>query len=272
MNPFSLRKKLRNHQSNDTVPLLASPQPEPESLYTRTGQQAIGYGEEIIHALLRNLREGEIADLDALWELFPFYVNVVATAKVAIGKTPAQPISPPKRAEPFVSEYLVSSMFLAQCHAYLTSQKGFERLHLVTGQKVGDNRRTLDYMSKVALSEQSAVGAVADPLALKQALMEMDEWGHALYALYHSHPGHGALATRPSSIDLATHERYERRYPLIGCIFVEDGHLRFFSATTPFSISICGKGVIPINEDEHIFKIQNPRAARFLSYDTLAGS
>jgi proteasome lid subunit RPN8/RPN11 len=270
MNPFSLRKKLLSQQLSDTVPLLTGPQPEPESVYARTRQQAIGFGEELIHGLLHNLREGEITDLDALWELFPFYVNVVATAKVAIGKTTA-PTSPPKRAEPAVSEYLVSSMFLAQCHAYLTSQ-AVERLHLVTGQKVGNNRRTLDYMSKVALSEQSAVGAVADPLSLKQALMEMDEWGHALYGLFHSHPGHGALATRPSSIDLATHERYERRYPLIGCIFTKDAHLRFFSASTTFSITICGKGVSTINEDEHIFKIQTTGAPRFVSYDTPAGS
>jgi hypothetical protein len=97
----------------------------------------------------------------------------------------------------------------------------------------------------------------------------MDEWGNALYGLFHSHPGQGAPATRPSSIDLATHERYERRYPLIGCIFVRDGTLRFFSATTTFSITICGKGVATINEDEHVFKIQNPRAPRFISYETI---
>jgi proteasome lid subunit RPN8/RPN11 len=137
--------------------------------------------------------------------------------------------------------------------------------------RLSSTRRTLAYMSKVALDEQSAVGAVANEHSLKQALLELDAWGKALHGLFHSHPGAGVLATRPSSIDLATHERYERRYPLVGCIFVRDGHVRFFRHTSePFQITICGTGVVPVAEDEHVFKIQHPSQSRFVSYETLA--
>jgi proteasome lid subunit RPN8/RPN11 len=141
----------------------------------------------------------------------------------------------------------------------------------VTGIKLSPRRRTLDHMSKVALAEQSDVGAVADQISLKQALMEMDSFGHAMHGLFHSHPREGPLATRPSSTDLSTHERYERGgVPLVGCIFVRDGHLRFFRhSREPFTITICGTGVVPVAEDEHVYKLQTT-PARCVSYETLA--
>jgi proteasome lid subunit RPN8/RPN11 len=281
MNAFVLRKKLLSHDAaaTDSLPLLASPkgedtpQPEPESLYTKTRHQAIGLGEELIQALLRHLKEGDITDLAAMWELLPFYTGVVNTANVAIAKvsTPLPSLAP-REAEATVSDYVVNAKFLADCHAFLTSQpNGHERLHLVSGAKLSPTRRTLDYMTKVALDAQSAIGARANDPSLRQALMEFDTWGMALYGVFHSHPRQGPAATRPSSTDLETHERYERCYPLVGCIFVRDGYLRFFRhSSEPFTITICGAGVVPIAEDEHVFKIQHPtRAPRFVSYDTL---
>jgi hypothetical protein len=91
--------------------------------------------------------------------------------------------------------------------------------------------------------------------------------------MFHRHPGQGVLATRPSSTDLETHERYESGgYPLIGCIVVKDGHLRFFSAHQRFTITITGAGIVPINEADHVYKIENPSLPRDVSYETLAGS
>ncbi|MGH8754766.1 MAG: Mov34/MPN/PAD-1 family protein [Burkholderiales bacterium] len=109
-------------------------------------------------------------------------------------------------------------------------------------------------MVKVALASESATGALADQHALQNALIEMDEWGHHLHGLFHSHPGKGDQATRPSSTDLATHERYEiGGYPLVGAIFVK-GFVRFFGHH-PFTITIYGKGVERI--DTHLFVICN---------------
>jgi hypothetical protein len=250
------------------------------ALCTQTREQAILHGLDLIHELTVCLRQGDVSTYAAIREYLPFLVNVVATANVALGKTclptgktvPIPP-QPSPATEPAVLEFLVGSLFLANCHAYLTSHPNlWERLHLVTGQRLSRTQRTLDQMSKVALCEQSAVGAVADPISLKQALMAMESWGHALYGLYHSHPGEGVLATRPSSTDMDTHERYERGgVPLVGCIFVRDGTFRFFRhSREPFRITISGTGIVPINEAEHVFQIQNTQAPRVVSFEALA--
>jgi proteasome lid subunit RPN8/RPN11 len=120
-------------------------------------------------------------------------------------------------------------------------------------------------MVKVALARQSAAGALADQHELQKALIHMDEWGHHLHGLFHSHPGSGAPATQPSSTDLKTHERFERGgYPLVGAIFVNDGVVRFF-ANHPFTISVYGKGVERV--DEHVFTL----APRHLPHQTPSG-
>jgi proteasome lid subunit RPN8/RPN11 len=280
MNPLCLLKKQPRTPSADTTAVLpessgesAGTPPRVKTLLGRTHDDALSQASEILRMYAEALREGSRTTLDLYWEALGFLCDVVKVTNEAGALIPSVPPVPSQKVEPAVSEYLVSSLFLAQCYRFLTTNpRGHERLHLVTGQKLSQRERTLDFMSKVALAEQSAVGAVADQLALKQALEDMDEWGHALYGLFHSHPGQGALATRPSSIDLATHERYERRYPLIGCIFVRDGTLRFFSNARPFSVTISGTGIVPINEDEHVYQITSPSIPRNVSCETIAGS
>jgi hypothetical protein len=263
MRALFLRKKLLSEESPS----------DPKALYAKTRERAIGFGEELLTFLSCDLKQGQGENLAAIWALLPFYVDVVATADGAIAKSAVSP-QPSEAARPQTLSYVVSSMFLAFCFSYLTSQpKHYERLHLVTGKKLSAQCRSLDLMSKVALSEQSEVGAVADQAALSEALADMGRWGHALHAMFHSHPGHGALATLPSSTDLETHERYERGgVPLVGCIFARDGTLRFFRySPDPFSITIYGTGIVPINEDEHVYKLQNPTSPpRFVSFDTSA--
>ena len=150
--------------------------------------------------------------------------------------------------------YLVSSWFLADCHHHLIdTSTGHERLHFVTGIRT-ENIRTLDRMVPVALETSSAIHAAADQLAANRILIEMDGWGHSVHGLFHSHPGAGLKATHPSSTDYSTHERYEKGgYPLVGAIFVKDGHVRFFSKDSDFTINVYGQGVEQL--DEKIFKI-----------------
>jgi hypothetical protein len=104
---------------------------------------------------------------------------------------------------------------------------------------------------------------------LQKALIEMDRRGHPLYGLFHTHPGEGPHATRPSSTDLDTHERYEKAYPLVGAIFVKDGYVRFFSKKQPFTITISGEGVTPIDQAQHIYQIENPSSN--LSLQAISG-
>jgi hypothetical protein len=226
------------------------------SLFSRTREGAIHRGEKILSTVASDLRQGERGELQTYWEALPFYFDVVKTTDAAARLVGTHTPAASQEATPQIPSYLVSSFFLAQCHAFLTgNDRGYERLHLVTGIKVNGRVRTLDRMVRVDLDEQSELGAVADQHALQRALVEMDEWGHSLHGLFHSHPGLGALSTRPSSTDLGTQHRYEQGgYPLIGAIFVKDGYVRFFSHQ-PFTITVSGKGVV--QHEEHVYKIQN---------------
>src|SRR4051794_2900374 len=109
-------------------------------------------------------------------------------------------------------------IFLSTCASYLlaNTQQGKERINLVTGAKKGDSLRTLDRLGRVALAQQTLVGASADQLDLVNCLRELDSFGMHLHGLFHCHPGNGPAMTRPSGTDLATQERYERAgYPCV---------------------------------------------------------
>jgi hypothetical protein len=151
---------------------------------------------------------------------------------------------------PQLPTYLVSAWFLADCQHFLVSHpQGHERLHFVTGLKIG-GVRTLDRMLTVELEQQSAIHAAGNVTSSARRLMEMDHWGHALHGIFHSHPGLGKEATRPSGTDLATQERHERGgYPLLGAIFVRDGFVRFFTRGHPFVLRVYGEGVSHVEEN-----------------------
>ena len=276
MKHFCFRKKQPSQSTSVALPgsaqdALDTPN-DPAALFTRTRQSAIGYGDQLINALSTDLRQGERSELAAIWELLPFYVDVVATADAALKQgTAATPLVPTETV-PTVPDYLISSWFLTECHNYLTSDpNGSERLHLATGLELIDGKRyTLDRMTKVALSRSSPIGAQADQNALKAALIAMDGFGHHLQGLFHSHPGSGAGATRPSGTDFATHERYENGgYPLIGAIFVK-GYVRFFSTNHPFTITLYGKGVERVSGEKNVYKIQT--SPRDVSFETITAA
>jgi len=135
--------------------------------------------------------------------------------------------------------YLVSSLFLHRCYRYLRKFDS-EALHFVTGPRLGGTR-VLDTMLIFELSHRSWVRAVGDIRATHDVLRAMDDFGHALTAYFHSHPGRGASATYPSFIDLEYQEGLERGgYPTIGAIFSQDGFVRFFSWRREFTIEVYG--------------------------------
>jgi proteasome lid subunit RPN8/RPN11 len=222
--------------------------------FQATRLKAIAAGETALRIIAAALTEGKRANATPALQELDFLFDVVVMADAA---TRLQREARAVAREPAIAEYVVSSWFLADCHAYLLSHpRGHEVLHLVTGSKVGENRRTLDRMVKVALDEQSLVGALANQQDLTQKLIAMDAtWGHSLHGLFHSHPGHGREATMPSDTDRETHGRYERGgYPLVGAIFERSGFLRFFCGA-PFTITLYGKGVEQY--EENLFKIGN---------------
>jgi hypothetical protein len=276
MKRMFLRKSPRNTIPSNGQPVNAQDTPatpnDPATRIRKTRDRAIGYGDELIHTLSADLREGEDANLPAILELLPFYVDVVATADTAVrlADSPAQ--RPCEGLIPSTPDYLISSRFLHRCYSFLMGDsQGRERLHLVTGLRLGENSYTLDTMEKVTLSHQSIGGAKADQQALTRALIDLDTFGHHLLGLFHRHPASGISATHPSHIDLDTHKRMENGgYPVIGCIFVQDGYLRFFQSTKQlFGIRIYGKGVEKVSGEHHVYRIHNPESARVVSYETL---
>jgi hypothetical protein len=239
---------------------------DPLARFQTTKARAITYGDSLVDHITQGLHQGDSRLLWEVLDLLPFLIDVVATADVAhSAATEAQ--APCAEAAPGIPEYLTTPIFLSTCASYLlaTTQQGKERINLVTGAKKGDSLRTLDRLGKVALAQQSVVGASADQLDLLKCLRELDAFGMHLHGLFHCHPGNGPAMTRPSGTDLATQERYERGgYPCIGGICSRDGWFRFF-AHHPFSITVFGKGVV--QHEEHLFHIQ--KYPGYLSHNAL---
>jgi len=243
-------------------------QPESFDIYKRltaTKTRALKSGATATDAISEALRRGNRAaaeqQIARLQHIFDVIETVDDASRALLAVYPQTVES--SNSSP---TYIVSSWFLASCaETLLADPKGHERLHFVTGVRVGATR-TLDRMVPVPIESNSAIHAAADQTGAQQALIELDTWGHTVHGLFHSHPGQGRDATRPSSTDLSTHERYERGgYPLIGAICVRDGYVRFFSHQADFSITVFGEGVKQI--DARVFHIQNlsdspPDAAR----------
>jgi hypothetical protein len=232
--------------------------PDLEAVIQERRSQAVAKGKKALRAIADDLRRGDrsplenrIVQLNSSFDM----VELADELKRFLNAT-EHPFPTPLQTTP---EYLIGSWFLADCLSYLTGDpQRYERLHLVTGIKINENQRTLDRMVKVPLKLASETGALADQHELQKALIEMDGRGHPLHGLFHSHPGQRALATRPSTTDKTTHERYERGgYPLIGAIFVKDGFVRFFSDKASFTITISGNGVTPIDKRQHVYHIKN---------------
>jgi len=253
--------RLKNQPRHEELPQgsaepLPAPGADPLARFRTTKEHAITLGDALLGVLTDNLRQGDPALLDEIWRLFPFYIDVVATADFATARAIDESPPSPEESAPPIPEYLTTSVFLSTCLSYLlaSTQQGKERINLVTGAKKGDSLRTLDRLGKVALAQQSLIGASADQVDLLRCLRELDSFGLHLHAVFHCHPGNGPAMTRPSATDLATQERFERGgYPCIGGICSRDGWFRLF-AHHPFTITVFGKGVV--QHEEHLFHIQ----------------
>ena len=227
---------------------------DPLARFQTTKARAITYGDSLVERVTQSLHQGDPRLLWEILDLLPFLIDVVAAADVAQAAA-TEAHAPSAEKAPGIPEYLTTPIFLSTCASYLlaTTQQGKERINLVTGAKKGESLRTLDRLGKVALSQQSLVGATADQLDLLHCLRELDSFGLHLQGLFHCHPGTGPAMTRPSGTDLATQERYERAgYPCIGGICSRDGWFRFF-AHHPFTITVFGTGVV--QHEEHLFHI-----------------
>jgi hypothetical protein len=152
-------------------------------------------------------------------------------------------------AHPF-SKYLVGSLFLYDAFERL-NRGPEEHLFFVSGLTAG-GMMTLDHICEFKVESASRCHARGEIGSSHLSLINLDNKGYRLHALFHKHPGTGAGATFPSSTDMHTQERMERGgYPAIGAIFSEDGYIRFFSARRQFTINIYGKGVDHVQDNTY---------------------
>lgn len=148
------------------------------------------------------------------------------------------------------NRYIVGSLFLYDAFERL-NRGPEEHLFFVSGLTAG-GMLTLDHICEFKVESASRCHARGDIGSSHLSLINLDNKGYRLHALFHKHPGTGAGATFPSLTDMRTQERMERGgYPAIGAIFSEDGYIRFFSARRQFTINIHGKGVDYVQDNTY---------------------
>lgn len=138
--------------------------------------------------------------------------------------------------------YVVSSLFLYESLKKLTPDPD-ESFFFVTGSEVG-GALVLDQWAEFAYQKRSIVGATGDPRSTHAVLIKLTEFGHRLLAHFHSHPGQGAEATRPSGTDEKFQGCLERGgHVAVMVIFSRDGFVRFVRLDQNLEVEIHGKGV-----------------------------
>lgn len=153
--------------------------------------------------------------------------------------------------------YVVSSLFLEQCFRELTADKD-EQFFFITGAEV-DGACVLDQKAEFAHQRRTMMGVTGEPNATHRLLIKLETFGHRLLGHFHSHPGVGLSATRPSGID----ERFQRRlesagYPAVAAIFSRDGYIRFFRLDDTFELQIHGTGVEDLGNQTYRLRAVDP--------------
>ncbi|MFY9607380.1 MAG: hypothetical protein WAU45_02035 [Blastocatellia bacterium] len=102
----------------------------------------------------------------------------------------------------------------------------------------------LDQILEFKHAKRNVVGVVGNQADTHRLLIKLERFGHRLLAHFHSHPGNGPDATRPSGTDTGFQKRLEDAgYPAVAAIFSRDGYIRFFRLDDDLEIEIYGSGV-----------------------------
>ncbi|HEX3822687.1 MAG TPA: hypothetical protein VHW45_20315 [Candidatus Sulfotelmatobacter sp.] len=138
--------------------------------------------------------------------------------------------------------YAVSSLFLHESFKKLTADQD-EQFFFITGSEV-ESVLVLDQWAEFAHQKRSMLGVTADTRSTHSLLIKLEQFKHRLLAHFHSHPGNGADATRPSGTD----ENFQKRLESAGhvavmAIFSRDGFVRFIRLDQNLEIEIYGEGV-----------------------------
>jgi hypothetical protein len=138
--------------------------------------------------------------------------------------------------------YVVSSLFLHECFKKLTADLD-EQFFFVTGSET-EGALVLDQSVEFEHQRRNRLSVVAQMPSTHNLLNRLEQFGHKLLAHFHSHPGMGAEATKPSGVDDNFQKRLESAGHLaIMAIFSRDGFVRFIRLNQNFEIEIYGEGV-----------------------------
>ncbi len=143
-------------------------------------------------------------------------------------------------------EFVFSSLLLKESFSICT-ESAEEGMHFFAGIEV-DGALVATKLVQFPYATRSIASASGDHLSTHRICIEMHEAGHRLLALIHAHPGSGAHANIPSSVDLRTHARWESQRALVGGIWSRDGYLRFFSSGLDFNVKVIGNHVEQIEK------------------------
>jgi hypothetical protein len=139
-------------------------------------------------------------------------------------------------------QYVVSSLFLYECFKELTADRD-EQFFFLTGA-ILDGIHVLDQRLEFQHAKRNMIGVTGNQSDTHRLLIKLEQFGHRLLAHFHSHPGKGFEATRPSGIDTGFQKRLEDAgYPTVAAIFSRDGYVRFFRLDDDFEVQVYGTGV-----------------------------
>jgi hypothetical protein len=199
-------------------------------------QRLIGKREEILEAFTKAATAGRQKHLAHLFiKIRQTNEFLKALELIASATTPARLASGRRR-------YAVSSLFLHESFRKLTADEA-EQFFFVTGSEI-DGVMVLDQWAEFAHQKRSIMGVVADVRSTHGLLIKLEQFGHRLLAHFHSHPGRGSEATKPSGTD----ERFQQRLESAGhvavmAIFSRDGFVRFVRLDQNLEVEIHGNGV-----------------------------
>lgn len=158
----------------------------------------------------------------------------------------------PTRSQSDIPRFVVSSYFLHECFKKLTADQS-EQFSFITGVEL-DGTLVLNQLLELEHDKRNLVGVTANSGFTHRLLIRLERFKHRLLAHFHSHPGNGAEATKPSGIDERFQTRLEKAGHLaIAAIFSRDGFIRFFRVDGEFEVEVFGEGVE--RREENIFKL-----------------
>lgn len=117
-----------------------------------------------------------------------------------------------------------------------------------------NGRHVLDQRLEFSHSKRNIVGVIGNQADTHRLLIKFEQFGYRLLAHFHSHPGNGFQATKPSGTDTGFQKRLENAgYPTVAAIFSRDGYIRFFRLDDDFEVQIYGTGVE--QHDKNAFRL-----------------